>query len=204
MLLKDIPGILPALINSELSNSKLWLMNIQTISKYHIQALINKSKLTNPNTEIEKEISYAIQQINDAIYCGLINQSKVANYKISNAEFITVSDLINGLIKLKDVYRKAVLFALETKSSLDEVASLTNAQAAQLAQESRLASEILSSCITSIKIKYVFWESSVNNHHHPLHNLDHEVLKGFGFEFEKLSLKYKNIIYDDWFDLAIQ
>lgn len=81
---------------------------------------------------------------------------------------ITVSNLIAGLLKLKEVERKSVLFSLESGLSLDEVTNLEVRQANVAARNSKLAREIIKNCPVSIKTNYLFWESNEEKEHEKL------------------------------------
>ncbi|MGQ1362152.1 hypothetical protein ACT4WY_19600 (plasmid) [Acinetobacter baumannii] len=63
-----------------------------------------------------------------------------------------MSNLIAGLLKLKEVERKAVLFSLESGLSLDEVTNLEVRQA-NVAANSKLAREIIKNCIVQYQNK---------------------------------------------------
>ncbi|WP_354734624.1 hypothetical protein [Acinetobacter nosocomialis] len=200
MLLKSVPGILPALKNSELATTKLWSMHIDRISNYQLNAVIAKFKLQNECSKIDKEVEYAVDQIKDAIYNSLIPVVKIARFKPKQENYITVSALINGLIKLRDSQRKALLFGLETGLSIDEVTILATNKAQEVARNSKLAKEIIKNCAVSIKTNLLFWESNEEKEHIKLENLEQAIYEAFGFTYNLLALKYQNIIYDEWFE----
>lgn len=204
MLLKSVPGVLPALKNSDLATTKLWTTHIERITNYQLNAVIAKFKFKNEESQIDKEIEYAVSQINDAIYNRQINSVKIARFKSKKDHSITVSNLIAGLLKLKEVERKAVLFSLESGLSLDEVTNLEVRQANVAARNSKLAREIIKNCPVSIKTNYLFWESYEEKEHEKLKNLEQAVFEAFGFDFKLLALKYENIIYDEWFEFLGQ
>lgn len=200
MLLKSVPGILPALKNSDLATTKLWTTHINKISNYQLNAVIAKFKLNNQESKIDKEVEYAVDQINDAVSNCLIPAVKIARFRSKQEHHITVSSLVDGLVRLDEIQRKALLFALESGLSLEEVSNLKVSQAQEAARNSKLAKEIIKSCAVSIKTNYVFWQTNEEKEHVKLENLEQAIFEAFGFTYDQLALKYQNIIYDEWFE----
>lgn len=199
MQFKNIPGILPALKNSELSNSKIWRMNIEKITKYQLNIISSNAKLKDQNTTIDQELRYAIEKINDAVYQGIIKPTKITQFKSASAEFITTTSLIRGLLKLNEIQRKALLFALEVEMPLKDVVALKRLEAERYFNKSSLASEILHSSVISLKTKLVFWVQNQEKEHVGLVELEEAVYEAFECTYELLTQKYQNIIYDEWF-----
>lgn len=199
MRFKNIPGILPALANSELSTTKLWQTHIDKISNYQLSIAVARAKFKDENTQIESELAYAIKQIGDAVYEGIIKPTKITQYKAAKKEHITTSALISGLLKLEMTHRKALLFALETNIALSEVVLIERHKFEALVVNSKLAKEVAESCLVSIKTKLLFWEQAEDKSHIGIVNLEQAVFEAFGCTYELLARKYANIIYDEWF-----
>lgn len=199
MLLKDIPGMLPVLENSDLAATKLWQKDIKNIIPIQFTAIILKVSHDNPESKITLEVIYAVQQIRDAVDLGIIENTLLASYAPPQKKTITAFNFIRGLHSMTFDKRRAVLFSLEAKIPLVQVENLTHKQAYRIRPElPDLAREILDSSIASIYQDWVFWEKeNGDGKHQKLSNLEAHVTKAFGMKYAELQRRYGNIIYEE-------
>lgn len=203
MLLKNVPGMLPVLENSDLALSKLWTKNIEKIVPEQLTALIVKTLNENPESKIELEIQYAIKQINNAQLNELIPEVRISAYTTPSRQFISLSKFMCGLNKLSMERRRAVVFALESNMSISKVRNMTRGHAQQIQPQlnSSMAKEILRTNVISIKSGYAFWEKCENKHVQ-LGDLEQHVYEAFGMTYNQLTKRYTNMIFDDFGLLA--
>lgn len=57
MLLKSVPGVLPALKNSDLATTKLWTTHIERITNYQLNAVIAKFKFKMKKVKLIRKLN---------------------------------------------------------------------------------------------------------------------------------------------------
>jgi len=196
MLLKEVPGVLPVLENSDLSLSKLWHKDVNQVLPVQLTALILKTLREVPDSQIELEVKYLIKQINYAVEMGLIETPQIASYSGPQRSALLLSTLINGLQKMSYERRRAVLFSLESDLPITQVEHMTVEQAYRMrAQLSPMAKEIIDTAILSVQTSYMFWENVQG--HRPLTSLEQEVHDAFGMNSYQLYSHYAKINFDE-------
>lgn len=203
MLLKNIPGMLPVLENSDLSQTKLWQKSIKNIVPEQLTAIILKKLNEDPQSKIELEVQFAVKQIADAVLQGSIPDTRLARYTTPRRELITISNFIRGLHSLSLPKRRAVLFSLEADMPFSHVVNLTNQQAYRLKSKvPPLAREIIDTNILSIHAGWAFWEG-YQGRHEQLSNLEEHVYEAFGMTSYQLKRRYANVVLDDYLALVV-
>jgi hypothetical protein len=203
MLLKNIPGMLPVLENSDLSLTKLWHKPIERIVPEQLTAIILKNLNQNPESKIELEVKFAVKQIKDAVTQGIIPTTRLASFSTPRKEVIVMSNFIRGLHSLSFAKRRAVLFSLEAKLPFSQVENMTNQQAYRLVPNmSQVAKEIIDSNVISIHAGWAFWEK-YDGKHEKLSNLEQHVYEAFGMTSYQLHKRYANIVIDDYMGMSI-
>lgn len=204
MLLKNIPGMLPVLENSDLSLTKLWQKPIERIVPEQFTAIIFKILNETPESKIELEIKFAVKQIKDAVDQGVIPATKLASFSTPRKEIIVMSNFIRGLHSLSFAKRRAVLFSLEAQLPFSQIENMTNQQAYRLAPDMpKLAKDIIDSNVISIHAGWAFWEN-YDGKHEKLSNLEQHVYEAFGMTSYQLHKRYANMVIDDYVGMLVQ
>lgn len=202
MLLKNVPGILPVLENSDLSQTKLWHRNIKNILPQQLTALILKAKYEEPESKIQLEIQFAVKYIKYAVEEGLVSDVKIADYEAPSSDTIAASNFIRGLHSMSFERRRAVLFALENDLPITQVEGMSLDYAMKLRRHvSKVSKEILDSNVLSIYSGFAFWEN-YQGEHKPLTNLEQSVYDAFGMNSYELSKRYANMVFDELFEVT--
>lgn len=202
MLLKEVPGLLPVLENSDLSQTKLWHRNIQKILPQQLTALILKAKYEQPESKIQLEIQFAVKYIKYAVEEGLVLDVKIADYTAPSSETIAASNFIRGLHKLTFERRRAVLFALENDLPVTQVEGMSLNYAMKLRKHvSKVSRDILDTNVLSFRSGLAFWES-YKGEHKPLSNLEQSIYDAFGMNSYELSRRYANMTFDDLLEVT--
>ena len=197
MLLKDIPGLLPTLINSVVTESKLWNKEVEFIHPSQLTALRTKTLIDNPLSNIDQEITFIIKHIQFAELDDLC-KSPLSDYYRPEDRAITTTEFINGLKQLPQAYRLATIFGLEMGLSAIRTSNLTVKQAHGLDGLTELASSVLHSTLLSTKTIYQFWHSNESNEHVGLDDLNSYILVAFGMSWMQLAKKYKYMVADHY------
>lgn len=109
----------------------------------------------------------------------------------------TAADLIDGMSFMEPVYRRAVLFGLEQKMSVQEVTNITHARA-RLHELTPFSEEILKQQPRHIRLNYVFWAELSDGLITPLIDLEATVQASFGLmSWDDLTRAYAGMIWTD-------
>lgn len=202
-MLKDI--IAGAAGVSHLSRSPLWEQDVATITPAQMVAFVAKLKLDNSGDEAESALDIAVKLVEEAADRGQIPHPGMLAYKRPNFIVLTIGELRRGLAFVQPVQAYAIMFALETGLSSQEVASFTHRDLAVLRRERKL-SDIAKACLArqprNLASPYVFWRSlniagRATTSPVPIMDLDEAVFDAFGLVWAELEQGYANLIYAD-------
>ena len=188
---------------SHLSQSPLWDQDVETITPAQLIAFVAKLKMVNRGDEAESAIDIAIKQVAEVVKRGEIPSPPMLGYSRPNFIVMTQTELRRGLAFMRPEQAYAVMFALETGLSSQEVARLKHIDLHDLRRERRL-SEIANACLERmprhIISPYVFWRAARHNGRTvtastPIMDLDEAVFDAFGLVWGELEQGYANLIY---------
>lgn len=109
----------------------------------------------------------------------------------------TVGDLVEGLLFLDVVWRRAALFGLEQRLSPEAVTALTPQEALQL-KLTTLAQKIFAEQVRHIRLNCLFWQEMEGGLLAPLRGLESRVSAAFaGMEWATLQHCYNNMALVD-------
>lgn len=197
MLLKEIPGLLPTLNQSVITQSKLWNKDVTNIHPAQLLSLRTKTLIENPHSNIDQEITFLIKHIQFAELDDLCT-SPLTDYYRPSSKAITTTEFVSCLKKLEPPYRLALIFGLEMGLSAIRTSMLTVQQAYNLADQTELAQAVIRSCLLSTKTIYIFWRSTSDNSHIALDDLNEVVYGAFDCSWMELSTRYRKMVADHY------
>lgn len=198
MLLKDVPGVLPALATSAVTNYKIWNRDVKDLHPTQLVAIRTKELELNPNSKIDEELAHLTLQLQFAVLDELC-ESPLIHYNRPRDRSILTSEFIAGLKALKPAYRFALIFGMEMGLSAIRTANLTVKQAHQLTDQTELAQSALRSTLLSTKTIYMFWTvDEATREHVPLDDLNEAVYEAFGMTWMDLGFRYHNMAADHY------
>jgi len=188
---------------SHLSQSPLWDQDVATITPSQLIAFVAKHKLACRADEAESSVDIALTQITEAVKRGEIPRPPMLDYRRPNFIVMTQTELRRGLAFMRPEQAYAIMFALETGLSSQEVARLKHIDLHSLRRERRL-SDLANACLERmprhIVSPYVFWRPIQKNGRTvtastPIMDLDEAVFDAFGLVWGELEQGYANLIY---------
>lgn len=194
MLLKEIPGVLPSLVNSFLSTSKLWERPVEQIIPQQLVAL-RWLAIEAGQENVDVQLEYLLNQANIAALEGLLpNDTPILAYKPRRDMTILSSELTEGLAKLPPSMARAAIFGLEMDMSLEQIMTLTFKQAQGL-EMTETARKALRDQVRSMTTSLAFWQLDTRTDSHgPLFGFANEVYANFDMSWNALRLSYKGLI----------
>lgn len=197
MLLKEIPGLLPTLAGSVIAQSKLWNKDVAEIYPVQLVAVRKRTLMNNPESNIDQEIDFLIQQI---LYAHLdeICESPLIDYYQDSEEKLTTTQFVAGLKRMPQEYRMAFLFGMEMGLSAIRTGNLTVKQAYGLSNQTEIAESVLRSCTLSTKTIHMFWRANERLEHVALDDLNEVIYGAYGRSWATLGGLYKTMVADHY------
>lgn len=197
MLLKEIPGLLPVLNDSIVTQSKLWNKHVENLHPAQLIAIRTKELQSNPTSNIDQEINFLVKHIQFAELDDLCHSPLSTYYKPNDKKMLT-TEFIAGLQKMTQEYRLATIFGLEMKLSAIRTSNLTVQQAYNLENLTELATSVLRSSLNSVKTICMFWRANEANEHIALDDLGEVIYEAYGMTWLELSARYRNMVADHY------
>jgi len=191
MLVSELPG---EWRNSLLKQSPLWNREVSSLTTLDLSAFLRRHMGTIHHLTARKQVDTLIDACWAAVLEGSIAPAPAICYFSPPVVRLTYDELREWLSKTSPVRALAILFALETKRSIEEVIDLTwkdyNPQ-----NVSTVASRLVGMVPRHFKLQYVFWESLPSGTATPLFGLQEsvrDVTQGRGWE--ELKTLYSDLI----------
>lgn len=196
--LKEV-GRLSSIVGvSPLQESPMWDQDIAALSPIQFQAFVKRLSMQGKKDIAESAIAIALTEIDRVVKRGEISKPAILSYRPVQTRYMTYSEFKTGLEQLDPNRRSAVVFALEMKMDIIDVAGFRWDDLQQMQVDGALtdiAKECLRSSVRSISTPYVFWSNN-GNKQSPLQGLEAELFDAFGLVWGELELIYKNIVMD--------
>ena len=192
--LASVKTWLPA---SPLAADPFWDKQVASVSEIEIQFFYARASVQG----LRRESVDAIDALQAAVITSAFNgelsepPAAVILHEPPTEPFM-VDELVDGLVRLKPVRRRAVLWALERREDPQATADLTWKRALQLRQLPGTCQDILAlqDRTRHMKVPYVFWEWATEQIAAPLLEFKWTVEQAFHCTWPELTLRYRRMI----------
>lgn len=195
--LHEVGGIGDWLSDSPLAQSYLWDKSVDSITPTELVAFIAGFRGTDRYAKAHQAMDVALHEVRQAIARGDLQGANIETLSPPDPLF-TMADLRESLAALSEPRRRAVLFALDTGLSPQQVEMMSWAEASKL-KVGALAASILKYTPRHISLDAVFWEELIPDYPTPVVGIEDSLVKFCGLEFDWLVYFYGRMA---WVDLG--